>query len=269
MFIGITSIGNPLYMNVISESVVIVTGASRGIGKATALKFLQQGAKVVLATRNKDKISLDQFRNYSNVQVFEFDITERKSIHNLVEGTVERFGKIDVLVNNAGVGAVVPFLELTDEIISEVLSINLTGVILFCQAVIPFMLREKSGKIINVASQAGKEGEAYNTIYSASKFAVIGLTQALAREYGKHQIQINAVCPGAVTTDMLSSAFDRFGEISGISASEFQENVISRIPLGRLATPEEIADVISFLASDAAKYIQGAAIPVTGGSVMF
>ena len=251
--------------------VAVVTGASGGIGQAICSALLFEGAKVVCWSRRiylcKRYIKKLKVEN-SRILTVDVDVTNRSQVEQAVGITLDNYSKIDILVNNAGCGGVAAIQLVDDHLWDKVFDVNVKSVYLCTQAIIKHMIDHKGGKIINIASQAGKIGQPFNSIYSASKFAVIGLTQSLAAELGRYNITVNSICPGNVKTKMMETALSQFSRFLNISADEYKEKVISNTPLGRFATPNEIAGIAVFLASKAADYITGASILVTGGLVM-
>jgi NAD(P)-dependent dehydrogenase (short-subunit alcohol dehydrogenase family) len=189
------------------------------------------------------------------------DVTDERSLARLVE----EVGFVDILVNNAGVSRSIPFVELDEREWNRVFDVNVKGVFLACRAVVPQMIERGAGKIINVSSMVGKEAIPLFVHYSASKFAVIGLTQGLAKELAEHDINVNAVCPGVVRTPLWEPLLDQLSQNKGITREEAFGEFIAGIPLARPQTPEDIGEVVAFLASDKARNMTGQGINVTGG----
>jgi NAD(P)-dependent dehydrogenase (short-subunit alcohol dehydrogenase family) len=252
--------------------VALVTGANRGIGLAIGRKLLEAGAYVALTGRRTDVLKKRFATLKSATQravAVKLDVTDHAEIVVAINELLEHFGRIDILVNNAGLNVIKRFVDLDIATWDRIFGVNVRGVFLVTKAVVPLMIKQGKGTIINVASQAGKVGEALNSAYSASKFAIVGLTQSLARELGPYGITVNAVCPGPVETDMMTDALVRLGELHGVSAEAHRANLIRRIPLRQFLLPEDVAAVVACLASDAASGITGASIPVTGGATMW
>lgn len=251
--------------------VAIVTGASRGIGRATALRLLDDGYYVVLASRDLDTCAhvIQHSSHPDRALPLEMDVRDTQQVQSTFERVFEHYGQLDVLVNNAGISGISPFLEYSQPTVHEIIDVNLMGVVRCCQVALPYMIPRQAGSIVNMASQAGRYGEAFNSIYSASKFAVVGLTQALAKEFGPLGIRANAVCPGPVDTEMLSQAFHRFAAVWRTASDEAASKIHASVPLGRIASASEVASVVSFLCSADANFITGACIAVTGGSTLF
>lgn len=237
--------------------VSIITGAASGIGKATAEKFVREGAIVAVCDINLDAVSLvvDTLRSIGGHAVgYEVDVTNKSQIGAMVADLKTRFGRIDVLVNNAGIVMDAQLVKMTDEQFDKVIDINLKGVYNCTRAVVDSMVEQGKGVILNASSVVGIYGNFGQTNYAATKFGVIGFAKTWAKELGKKGIRVNAVCPGFVATPILKSMPEKV-----IQAME------DKVPMKRLAAPEEIANVYAFLASDEASYINGAAIEVTGG----
>ena len=234
------------------DQTVLVTGASRGIGRSIALRFAEEGARLALAARTENELlqtaSLVE-QSGARAVAIPTDIRDRAAVEACVARAEAELGPIDVLVNNAGVFLWRPFLELSSEEWDLVLSTNLTGAANFCRAVLPGMIERRRGRIVNVSSIHGVRGEANLAAHSAAKFGLIGLTQSLAREYRSFNIAVNAVCPGTVE--------NRQDETGAPSRSE---------PLAEKLWPRDVAKTVLFLASDDAAAITGAALEVLGGT---
>jgi 3-oxoacyl-[acyl-carrier protein] reductase len=241
----------------LQDKVAIITGAGRGIGQATALKFGREGAKVATCDINADlaqEAAALVVAAGGEAAGFQVDVRDKASISRMVEAVVARYGRIDCLVNNAGIVQDSTLKNMTDEQFDSVIDINLKGVYNCTRVVVDVMLKQNSGVILNTSSIVGIYGNFGQTNYAASKFGVIGMVKTWARELGRKGIRANAVCPGFVSTPIL-------GKIPEKVLQALEE----RVPLGRLARPEEIANTFAFLASDEASYINGAVIEVSGG----
>jgi NAD(P)-dependent dehydrogenase (short-subunit alcohol dehydrogenase family) len=245
----------------LSGKIAIVTGASRGIGRAVALRLAANGASLVL--NGTDKKRLDELRREiaspgGAAEIVVGDVADARTAQAAVEATRSAFGRIDILVNNAGLTTRSSTLEMTLEDWTRVLDVNLNGTLHFCRAVLPPMIAQGGGKIVNMSSTTAKTGHRNAApAYGASKAAVNYLTMHLAREMARHRIYVNAVCPGPVETDMI-----------GQWSEDYRRRVVQDLPLGRLGTPREIADVVVFLASDMSDFITGETINANGGSYM-
>jgi len=241
----------------LAGKVAIITGAGRGIGHATALKFGREGAIVIACDINADQTqqaAKDVAEAGGEALGYQIDVRDPASIARMVEAVVARYGRIDCLVNNAGIVQDSTLKNMTEEQFDSVIEINLKGVYNCTKAVVDVMLKQSSGVILNASSIVGIYGNFGQTNYAASKFGVIGMVKTWARELGRKGIRANAVCPGFVLTPILGKIPEKV-----LKALE------DRVPLGRLAYPEEIANTFAFLASDEASYINGAVIEVSGG----
>ena len=251
--------------------VVFVTGSAMGIGKAIATKFAREGAHVVCTDISRD--SLDSLvseirKSGGSVDAYVMDVTRKSQVQGVVSKVIASHNHIDILVNNAGVSTMKSVVELTEEEWDFNMNVNAKGVFLVSQAVLPNMIQLRSGKIVNTASMASKIGAPLLAHYSASKFAVIGFTQALSREVAEYGITVNAVCPGFVATSMQDREVVWEGEYRGMTPEEVRQDYIRQTPLGRLCQPEDVARVVLFLASDQADFMTGQALNVTGGTCM-
>ena len=246
-------------MRGLKDKVVLVTGGGRGIGRATALRFAQEGARVWIAERDAEagrSAAEEVLRAGGQAHFAEVDITDRASVQRLVKTITSEHGRIDVLVNNAGIVADATLAKTSDQQFERVLKVNLGGTFTVGQEVAAVMKPRKSGVILNAASVVALYGNFGQSNYVASKAGVIGMTKVWARELGKDGIRVNAVAPGFIETDMTK----------GIPA-KVTEMLVGKVPLQRMGKAEEIASVYAFLASDDASYITGAVISVDGGVV--
>lgn len=244
----------------LKNQVAIITGGAMGIGKATALTFAKNGAKVVICDLNEGEgqQTLEELRKInSECKFFKVDVTNRSEIDQMVSETVKSFGSIDVLVNNAGITQDGLLKKMTDDQWDKVVAVNLKGVFNCTQAVLPTMLEQKKGKVINTSSVVGLYGNIGQTNYVATKAGVIGLTKAWAKELGHKNINVNAVAPGFIVTDMTSSVPQKVLDI-----------MTQRTPLGRLGKAEDVANAYLFLASSEADYVNGVVLSVDGGLII-
>lgn len=245
----------------LKDKVAIVTGGTRGIGRAIALKLADQGANIVINYRNSDKEAeeLKAILEEKGVKVLtvKCDISNFEDSKNLMNKCKEVFGKIDILVNNAGITKDTLIMRMKEEDFDNVIDVNLKGTFNCAKHASAIMLKQRFGKIINMTSVVGIAGNAGQVNYAASKAGVIGLTKSLAKELGSRGITVNAVAPGFINTDMTASLSEKV-----------KEEASKNIPLKRLGDPEDVANLVGFLASDAANYITGQVINVDGGMVM-
>lgn len=234
----------------LNDKICIVTGAAQGIGAATCARLADEGATVIGCDRRADLVH-ERFERHA------VDVTDRVAVDMMVAAVLERHGRIDVLVNNAGITRDARLVKMTLEQFDAVIDVNLRGVFHCAQAVAPHMIERGRGVILNASSVVGIHGNYGQTNYAASKFGVIGFTKTWSRELGPKGIRVNAVAPGFVDTPILSTIPDKV-----------LQQMKGQVPLGRLARPEEIAAVYAFLASDDASYVNGAVIEVAGGMTL-
>jgi NAD(P)-dependent dehydrogenase (short-subunit alcohol dehydrogenase family) len=255
----------------LDEQVAIVTGAGRGIGRATALELARMGAHIVVAEvdkANAERTASEVRALGRHASVVPTDVTSRKDLAVMAERTRADFGRIDILVNNAGIYRAAATLDVTEEHWDVIMEINAKAVFFASQAVLPAMIAQKRGVIVSLASMAGKIGSPTNLPYNASKAAVISITKSLALAHAAHGIRVNCVCPGFVETDMWTAVAREIGAIVGRSAEEFTAQRRAQVPLGRMERPEDVANAIAFLVSPRAEYITGQALSVDGGLIM-
>ena len=246
----------------LNGKVALITGASRGIGKAAALLFARAGCDVAL----NYNLSQDSARETASqaeklgvrAKVFRADVSQKTDVERMMEQVLTHFGRIDILVNNAGVWKYAEIEKMTEEQLQETMRLNVNGVFYATTAVLPHMITQNSGNIINVSSTAGQRGEPFHSHYAASKGAIISLTKSLAAELAIRNIRVNCVAPGWVDTDMSHASL----------VGDEREDIVSKIPLGRAGTAEEIAGCILFLASDLSSYVTGEILNANGGSVL-
>jgi 3-oxoacyl-[acyl-carrier protein] reductase len=248
------------------NKIAVITGASSGIGKATAMLLAKDGATVVLNARGKEKleaVAVEIAQKYTSPLVITGDICDDITIHDLVQKPLEKFGRIDIWINNAGGGSPAKELvEITIKDWNEMLNCNLSSVFRCCQQIATVFKQQQYGRIVNVSSLAGRNKSLLAGVeYSASKAGLIGMTRHLAAMLAPDNITVNTVAPGATLTERIAQ---RWSTLSPAA----QQQILDNIPLKRLGRPEEVAAAIAFLASDAASYITGAVIDVNGGCFM-
>ena len=248
-------------MNEFQDKVAIVTGATSGIGRAAAIAYAREGAKVVVAgrraTEGEETVRLLQAQGGEGIFV-KTDVSKAVQVKELVERTLQKFGRLDIAFNNAGIEQVpLPFLEQDEETFDQVVDINAKGVWLCMKYEIPAMLKTGGGSIVNTASVFGVIGVPGNEIYIASKHAVIGLTKSAAVEFGKQGIRVNAILPGVVDTDM----YQRFAG----DKPEFRAQMSAMQPIGRIGKPEDMAEAAIWLSSSKASFVTGHSLMVDGG----
>jgi meso-butanediol dehydrogenase / (S,S)-butanediol dehydrogenase / diacetyl reductase len=251
--------------------VVIVTGAGRGIGRGIALRLARDGMDVVVNDVNLEAVTYvsDEIKAMGRQSLaIVADVSNGNQVNSMVNQVVEEFGRLDIMVANAGIAQVKQAIDITEEDWDTIFSINAKGVFLCAQAAAKQMIKQKTGKIINCASIAGHQGFPLLSHYSATKFAVIGFTQALAKELGPHGITVNAYCPGIVGTDMWELIDEKMAEIMGLAKGEALKKFSELITLGRVESPEDVASFVSYLASTDSDYMTGQAINICGGVVM-
>lgn len=241
----------------LKDKVVIITGGSRGIGRASAIAFAQEGAKVVIASRILDtaeEVVNTIKNNGGEVLSIKLDISDPKQVQDMVSIVIAHYGKIDILVNNAGITDDAFIVKMTYEQWDNVINTNLSGTFYCIKEVIPYMIDRHYGRIINVSSIAGEKGAVAQVNYAASKAGIIGLTLSLAQELGSKGITVNAVSPGYISTNMVDKVPEKI-----------KQRAITKIPVGRIGNAEEIANAFVFLASDEASYCNGTILDVNGG----
>ncbi len=245
----------------LKDKVCIVTGASRGIGKAIAIKFAKEGAKVVINYRSDDNGAMETKaeieKNGGVAKLHKGDVSDFNVAEDLIKFCKDEFGKIDVLVNNAGITRDTLIMRMKEEDFDSVINVNLKGTFNCSKHASNVMLRQKFGKIINISSVIGLVGNAGQVNYAASKAGVIGMTKSLAKELGSRGIRVNAIAPGFIETDM-----------TDVLSEEVKKNILSLVPLNKMGSTDDVSNLAVFLASDLSDYITGQVITVDGGMVM-
>ena len=250
----------------LQDKVCLITGGAAGIGKATAVKFAAEGAKVIICDVNEEAGQAAAAQLGPDAAFYKVNVADRQAVQAWVDDVVARYGGVDILVNNAGIvrdnqlvrwkdGQVVK--QMPEAEFDLVIAINLKGVFNCAQAVVPYMIKQGGGVILNASSVVGLDGNFGQTNYVATKAGVIGMTKVWAREFGKYHIRVNAVAPGFTATEILTAMPEKV-----------LEGMVARTPLGRMGLPEDIANAYLFLASDEASFISGAVLRVDGGLVV-
>lgn len=250
----------------LNGKVALITGGAIGIGKATAERFIQEGSKVIICDVNDEQGQLTAEELGSNCAFNKVDVSDRRSVQAWVDEVINKFERIDVFVNNAGIlrdGLFVKvkhgelIKQMSEEAFDVVISVNLKGVFNCTQAVAPFMIRQGAGVILNATSIVALDGNFGQTNYIAAKAGIVGMTKVWAREMGRYNVRVNAIAPGSIMTDILSSIPERH-----------LEELLKHQPMGRFGKPEEVANAYLFLASDEASFISGEVLRVDGGLVV-
>lgn len=256
----------------LKDKVALITGAGSGIGRGVAERFAAEGAKLMLVDLNEDGLKETAKLAKTDTEVYAADVSQTADVEGFFKKTVDRFGRIDIAVNNAGIGnPPMPLVNMTDEGFDRTIAVNLRGVFLCMRAAGQQMLSQGGGgRIISVASQAGKTGFAFLGPYCATKAGVILMTKAMAKEVGASGITVNAVCPGTIDTPLLRGTLDPFLEASGQTLEQWAlaQPAMPPIPLNRIGYPKDVANVITFLAGPDADYMTGQAINISGGQEM-
>jgi 3-oxoacyl-[acyl-carrier protein] reductase len=243
------------------DQIILITGASRGIGRAVALRLAGPGSFLYVNFNSNETAAQEALTGIrklgGNGELCRFDVADHLAVHEAVKSIIAEKGRIDILINNAGIWMGGLIVRIKESLWDQVIDTNLKGTFNCCQAVTRHMMRQRSGRIINISSIVGEAGNAGDSVYAAAKGGIIGLTKSLARELGSRNICVNAVAPGLIETDMTA----------GFPA-DIKKDLEKEIPLARLGTPEDVAGLVAFLASEEAAYITGQVIRVNGGLYM-
>ncbi len=236
--------------------IAIITGGAAGIGFATAKTFLQEGASVAICDVNSERIAtaVSDLSTLGTVKGYTTDISKKDQVEGMIKEVLAAFGRIDILVNNAGITQDAQFYKMTEEQFDRVINVNLKGTYLMSKAVVNSMIEQKYGKIVHLSSVSAFNGNFGQTNYAATKAAIMGMTRVMGKELGKYGINVNAVAPGSIMTDMYNAV-----------PEEAKQKKLATIPLRRYGTPEEAANLIAFLASDESSYITAQTIVIDGG----
>ncbi len=256
----------------LQNMVAIVTGGGMGIGRGITMELATRGAKVVIADINDEmaeKTKADVVAASGKAVTVHTDVTNKPSTVAMADFALATYGQIDILVNNAGADIKGAVWEFKEEDWDFLMNLNLKGIFLSTQAVVGHMMERKFGRIINMSSMAGKSGEPFTAPYCTTKFGVIGFTQSIALELGSYNVTVNAVCPGAVETDLFKRGVTGSAKANNRTyEQELQEKFINLTPLGRMTTVEDVAKAVAFFASDEAQFITGTSLNVSGGREM-
>lgn len=254
---------------VLDGLVTIITGGAQGLGEALAQRLAQEGSRVVVADVNKEAAEAVAAKLPEAIAV-QVDVTDYAQCERMAEVAMQRYGRIDRLVANAAIVLSGPIMELSSAAFGKVLDVNLLGCFNSCKAVVPQMLKQGGGSIVQINSKSGKRGSAKNSAYAASKFGGIGLVQSLALELAEQNIRINAVCPGNMLDSPLwvNSLYAQYAKNQGITPEQVRQKYTDQVPMKRGCSYEDVENITMFLLSDASSYMTGQAINVTGGQQM-
>ena len=253
----------------LQDKVAVVTGGGRALGRAIALRLAREGADLILAAPEENEIdkTADEILNLGRrATAVVTDVSHDAQVKKMADRALADFGRVDILVNNAGiVGPTAPLQEVSRDDWDQVLAVNLTGAFLCTRAVLPGMIQRRSGKIVNIASTAARNVTAMRSPYAASKWGLIGLTMTVAKEVGKHDIHVNAVCPGPVEGGRINKVIAAQAEEQGRAVEQVTQEYVNQTLLGRFVPAEDVAAMVAFLVSDDANHITGQALEVSAG----
>ena len=256
----------------LKDKVAIVTGGAMGLGRGIALALGREGARIVIADVNEAEaknVVAELTAGGVEALAIKTDVAQSDHVQTMVKAVIDKFGRIDILINNAGiVGPQGPWIDLSEDSFDLVMGINFKGIYLCAKYVLPHMIEQKSGKIINTSSCAGKTGEEYNGVYSATKAAIWNFTQSLSKEVGQYDINVNAVCPAAMDTDLMEKVYRERSEFFGYNPDELRKAIKSGYKLPHDLTVKDAANVVVFLASDKTNMMTGQGVNITGGIEM-
>ncbi len=244
----------------------IITGGAKGIGKATAIKMLKEGARVTIADDDEmagNELVKQLSEKKYDITAIKCNITIEENVYHLFKEVYSSWGRIDILINNAGIWDATPLEQISEATFQKVVDVNFKGSFLCCKHVIPYFRKNKEGTIINIASVAAMVGGSHSSLYVASKHALIGLTRSLVADYARENIRVNAVCPGLVETELFADLLKSYSKSD--DPDKVKERLIIKYPVGRFGTPSEIANVVAFIASDEASFMHGSIVVVDGG----
>ncbi|HCG77038.1 MAG: sorbitol-6-phosphate 2-dehydrogenase [bacterium (Candidatus Ratteibacteria) CG_4_10_14_3_um_filter_41_18] len=258
----------------LKNKVAVITGAAQGLGEAIARRFAREGSFLSLLDVDEEKVkavgkNLEKVYHCSPLTAF-VDVTKAETVRRAIERTIEKFGRLDILISNAGILIAEEITEFPEELWRRVIEVNLIGYFICAKEAAKIMKKQGSGVIIQINSKSGKKGSFKNSAYAASKFGGIGLTQSIALELAPYNVRVNSVCPGNLLDSPLwvNSLYDQYAKKWGISKEEVRKKYESQIPLGRGCKYEDVCNLVVFLATEESSYITGQAINVTGGQEM-
>ena len=255
----------------LQNRIALITGGSRGIGKAIAHRFIEEGANVFICARGETNLANTEKelgKLGGTVVTCPADVSDRKSVDRMVDRALKSFGHIDILVNNAGIMKPGGFMDYSFEEFDRIMQVNLYGVFHVTQAVFPSMIERKKGKVVNIASTAGKWGSMHQSAYNVSKHAVIGLTRCLGLEMAPYNIKVNAICPAGVEGEEINTMVEYWAKKTGQTKEEMLKNIKSRSPIGRFINSDEVAALAVYLASDESDAMTAQSLSLCGGYLM-